>query len=155
MYSHLFSCFWSICSSSSLVNFKNGPDYLTWSTAQVFIPSIRFLLYSFVSRSFLVLLRYSFLIFSFIFACLMVSASKMPKYLWVSFSPSSVFKSYLDLVVPFHPSGVVCCFSLLAWRIFLCQIPSLLPFAVSSTFQVFMVFSIKFLTSSDILYVFR
>ena len=47
---------------SSLVNFKNGPEYLTRETAQVFIPRIRFLLYSFVQSSSTVLLRYSFLI---------------------------------------------------------------------------------------------
>ena len=46
--------------SSSLVRFKNAPKYLTRATAQVFIPMMRFLLCSFVSRSFFVLLRYSF-----------------------------------------------------------------------------------------------
>ena len=76
----------SICLSSSLVHFKKGPEYLTMGTAQVFITLIRFLQHSFVSSSFLVLLRYSFLIFSFISTCLMVSASKIPKYLYVSFS---------------------------------------------------------------------
>ena len=50
---------WSICLRSSLVIFKNGPKYLT---APVFIALIRFILHSFVSSSFLVLLRYSFLI---------------------------------------------------------------------------------------------
>ena len=42
---------------------------------------LRFLQDSFVSSSFLVLLRYSFLISSFISICLMVSTSKMLKYL--------------------------------------------------------------------------
>ena len=42
----------SISLSSSLVHFKNGPVYLTMKTARVFIPSIKFLLYSFVSGSF-------------------------------------------------------------------------------------------------------
>ena len=65
----------SICLSSSLVHFRKGPEYLTRGTAQVFIPLIRFLF-----DSFLVLQKYSFLIFSFIFTCLMASASKMPKY---------------------------------------------------------------------------
>ena len=54
---------WSIYLSSSHVHFKKGPEYLARETAQVFIPLIRFLLHSFVSSSFLVLLRYSFLIF--------------------------------------------------------------------------------------------
>ena len=51
--------------SSSLCHFKNGPEYLTRDTAQVFIPLIRFLQHSFVLSSFLILLRYSFLFFFF------------------------------------------------------------------------------------------
>ena len=66
---------------SSRVHLRKCPEYLTRGTAQVFIPLMRFLLLSFVSSSFLVLPRYSFWIFSFISACLMVSASKMAKYL--------------------------------------------------------------------------
>ena len=58
-----FLVLWSICLSSSLVHFKNGPKYLNRGTAQVFIPLIRFQPYSFVSSSFLVLLEFSFLIF--------------------------------------------------------------------------------------------
>ena len=70
----------SIC-LFSLVLIKKGPEYLTSGTAQVFILLIRFLLDSFVSSSFLVLLRNSFWIFPFISTCLMVSTSKMPNYL--------------------------------------------------------------------------
>ena len=55
-----FLVLWSICLSSSLVHFKKGPGYLMRATAQVFIPFIRFLLVSFVSSNFLVLLQYSF-----------------------------------------------------------------------------------------------
>ena len=62
--------------------------------AQVFIPLIRFLQDCFVSSSVLVLLRHSFLIFSLISICLMVSASKMPKYLLVFFSPSVLILSW-------------------------------------------------------------
>ena len=61
-----FLVLWPICLNSSLVYFKNGSAYLTRMTAQVFISLMRFLLLSLVSRSFLILLRYSFLIFSFI-----------------------------------------------------------------------------------------
>ena len=75
-----FLILWSICLSSSLIHFTKGPEYLTRGTAQVFIPLIRFLLDSFVSNSFQIL-GYSFLIFSFISTCLIVSVSKMPKYL--------------------------------------------------------------------------
>ena len=59
-----FRVLWSICLSSLQVHFKDDPEYLTRETAQVFIPLIRFLLYSFISSSFLVLLKYSFFIFS-------------------------------------------------------------------------------------------
>ena len=55
-----FLVLWSIYLSSSLVHLRKGPEYLTRGTAQVFMPLIRFLLLSFVSSSFLVLLRYSF-----------------------------------------------------------------------------------------------
>ena len=55
-----FLVFLSICLSSSVVHFRKGPRYLTSGAGQVFIPLIRFLQVSFVSSSFLVLLRYSF-----------------------------------------------------------------------------------------------
>ena len=83
-----FLVFWSVCLSSSLVHLRKGPEYLTKVTARVFILLIRFRLESFVSSSFLIFLRYSFWILSFISSCLMVSASKMLKYMLVSFSPS-------------------------------------------------------------------
>ena len=53
-----FLVFWSICLSFCLVHLRKGPEYLTRGTAQVFIPLMRFLLESFVSSSFRVLLRY-------------------------------------------------------------------------------------------------
>ena len=58
-----FLVLWSICLSSSLVHFNEGPEYLTKGTTQVFIPLICFLQDSSVSSSFLVLLKYYFLIF--------------------------------------------------------------------------------------------
>ena len=100
----------SICLSSSLVHFREGPEYLTKGIAQAFIPFYKaFLLDNFVLGSFLVLLRYSFLIFSFIFTCLMVSASRYPGICRFPFL--QVFQSCLDLVVPFCQSDVVCHFS--------------------------------------------
>ena len=60
---YIVMCFlvlWSICWSFSPVHFKNGPEYLT---TQMFIPLMRFLLYSLVSSSFLVLLRSYFSFF--------------------------------------------------------------------------------------------
>ena len=56
-----FLVLWSICLSSSQVHFRRGTKYLMRDTAQVFIPLIRFQLESFVSNSFPVPLRYSFL----------------------------------------------------------------------------------------------
>ena len=91
---------WSICLSSSLVHLRKGPKYLTWGTAQVFIPLIRFLQESFVSISFLVLLRYSFWILSYISSCLMVSAPKISKYLYVSFSASVLILSWFGSFIP-------------------------------------------------------
>ena len=55
---HQFFVIWSIC-----LHFKKDSEYLTSETAHVFIPLIRCLLQSLVSRSFLTRLRYSFLIF--------------------------------------------------------------------------------------------
>ena len=91
-----FLVLWSIY----LVHLRKGPEYLTKGTAQVFIPLIRFLLLSFVSSSFLVLLKYSFWILFFISTCLIVSASKIPKYLYVSFSASVLILSWLGSSIP-------------------------------------------------------
>ena len=115
----------SFCISSSLVHFKNGPEYLTIRTAQVYIPFIRFLLYSLVSSNFLVLLRYSFESFSFISTCLMVPVSNISMYLHASFSPCVQIFSWFGCSI--HSVIYGYSFSLLAWRIFLFQIPSLWP----------------------------
>ena len=58
-----FLLLWSICLISPLVHFKNSPEYVTKMIVQAFI-SLRFLLYSLVSRN-VILLRYSLLIFFF------------------------------------------------------------------------------------------
>ena len=67
------------------------------------------LLCSLVSSSFPVLLGYSFLIFFFffIFACLMVSAFNIPKYLSILFSKRSDF----SLIWLFYSFSVICRFS--------------------------------------------
>ena len=62
---HSVLVLWFICKSSSLFHFKNSPGYLTINIAQVFVLLMRFLLCNLVSSSFLVLLKYSFLIFFF------------------------------------------------------------------------------------------
>ena len=107
----------------------SGPENLPRSTAQVFAPLMRYLLCSLVSSSFLDLLRY-----------LKKSFLSSPIVWW---SPLSIFPSIckfpflgafwfcLDLVVLVLPSFVFFCF-LLAWHIFLCQIPPLYPHCISS-----------------------
>ena len=60
-----FLVLWFICWSCSLGHFKNDPEYLTRATAQVFIPLMIFLFCNLNSTSFLLHLRYSFLIFFF------------------------------------------------------------------------------------------
>ena len=50
----------SLCWSSSLVLFKNSPEYLTRGKSQVFIPLMKILLCSLISSSFFVILRGSF-----------------------------------------------------------------------------------------------
>ena len=114
----IFLVLWFICWSSSLVHFKNGPEYLVRSIAQMLISFIRFSLQSLVSRSFFISLRYIFLIFSFTVTCLMVSASSIPKYMWFSFFRTFWF--FFDLAVLFLPLFFFFYFSLSTWHIFLC-----------------------------------
>ena len=87
-----FLVLWFICWSSSLFLFKNGPEYLTIGTVQVFIPLMRFLQCCLVSSSFLVLLKYWKKFFHVRF--LMVSAFNISKYLSVSFSLSVLIFSW-------------------------------------------------------------
>ena len=117
--------------SSFLVHFMNGPANLSRGTSQGFIPLMWFLLYSLVCISFRVLLIYMFLIFfSFLSACLMVSASNVPMYLWVSFYSNVVFFSWLSSSI----LSVMCHFQILIINMvhFLCQIPSLYSNCISS-----------------------
>ena len=87
-----FLLHWFICLNSSFTHFKNGPGYLTRRTTLVFIPLMKFLLQILISRSFLVHARYFFLIF-FISACLMESASSIPKLLLLLFTSWEFFTS--------------------------------------------------------------
>ena len=88
---HIF-CF--ICLNSPRIHFKYGLEFATLGTALVFIPFIKFLLFSLFSNSFLVLLRYASLIFTFISTCLIMSASNYPMHLYVSFSPCDLIFSW-------------------------------------------------------------
>ena len=131
----------SICLSSSLVHLRRGLEYLTRDTAQVFIPLIRFRLESFVSSSFLVLLRYSFWILFFISTFLWCQPPRSPSICRFRFLRA--FYSCPYLVVPFHQLYVICHFSLQALHIFQCQIPFLWPdciFCVYYGLQFFLYF---------------
>ena len=67
--------------SSSLVHFKNYPEYFTRTITLVFIPLTRFLLQSlFFFEKLFVLLRYIFIIFFFHLSWLIASSSKILKY---------------------------------------------------------------------------
>ena len=93
-----FLFLWSICLSYSLKHFKKDHDYLTRETAKMFILLIRFLLHSSVSKCFLVL-RFSFLTFSFMSVWLMVSTSNFSRYVY-SFSPNVLIPSWLSNSLP-------------------------------------------------------
>ena len=75
----------SISPIYSLVHFNDCQEHLTMKNAQVFILAMR--LQSFILRSFLILLRNSFITFSFISFALMLSASSVSNYLSFSLSP--------------------------------------------------------------------
>ena len=66
---------------------------------------MRFLLQSFVSRSFLVLLRLSFLIFFFHLRFILVTTSKIHKYLWFYFSPNFLIFSWFGSSI----LSIICC----------------------------------------------
>ena len=108
-----FLFFLSISQSSSFVPFKNGPEYIIKGTAQVYNSLKEFLLQSLILRSFLVLLKISFVIFSFISACLM--ESNILRLLHFFFFPFSHFSLRAGLIypsqIPFLYSG--CTFLLL------------------------------------------
>ena len=135
-----FLVLWSICLSSSLVHlfkFFSGP-LQEWSRVSyegnslgiyLFdkVPAIEFCLEQFSGSS-----EILFLFFYFISACLMVSASNIPSICRFHFL--LIFWWLLDLVVRLLPSCVICHFSLLAWRIFLSQIPFLYLDCIFSLF---------------------
>ena len=110
-----FLVLWSICLSSSLVHFRKGPEYLTRGIVQVFVPLIRFRQESFFSSIFLVLLRYSFWILSFIstFIIIIIIASfshhcqLMVSHWSLSNSKSpQVFKTFQRILPEFNTAAV-------------------------------------------------
>ena len=101
--------------SYSLVRFKYSPKYLTKRTSPSVFPLMRFLLYSLVSSCFLILLRLSFLMFSFFRLFEVVCFQYSQILVTCKFPFFRVFWLCLDLVVFW--------FSLLSY--FPCLIPSL------------------------------
>ena len=103
---HRFLVLRSICLSSSLLHFKMVPSILRWGQPRY----LSLLLCSCNIVLFQIDFSFSwgtFNFFSFISTSLMASAFNIPKYLYVSFSPSVLI--FLDLIVPFLPPYVVSC----------------------------------------------
>ena len=94
-----FFVLWFIHQSSSLVYFKNGPEYHTRWAAKIFIPLMQFLRIFLISKIFLVL-RKSFLIFSFLLIYFIGSAFNIPDYLKVSLSLSVHMLSWFGSSLP-------------------------------------------------------
>ena len=127
----------SISLCSYLVHFKNCPEYLTKGTVQVSIPFIGFLLFSWVSRSFLVLLGYSFfliLLFLLIWRCLLPIFPNI-----CSFPFLRAFTFFIDLVVLFLPAYVISRFSLVDFSM-KNSIPMSWVYILTACFQFFFCF---------------
>ena len=98
----------SICWSSSLVHFKNGPEYLTRGTEHVFIPLMRFLLRSLLSSS-----SEEIFFLIFFFHLRMFDGVRFQYSSICEFHFLQAFWFLLDFVVLFLPPFVVFRFSLL------------------------------------------
>ena len=120
-----FFVFWSICRSSSIVHFKNGPEYLTgwWWTTQLFIFLIRFLLQSLVSRKFLVRLSYSFCYFFFPSRFFYGVCFQYSLELVIFFSQSVLIRSWFANSIP----SVFCLFLLLIMNMAHFFLPNSIP----------------------------
>ena len=94
----------STCWSSSFNYFMKDSEYLTRRTAEVFFPWWDFCYIAWFRFVFSFSCDTLFIFFSFISACLIVSACNIHKYLKFSFSASVLI--FLHLVVPFLPSFV-------------------------------------------------
>ena len=118
--------------SCSLVHFlkfffKNGPKYHTRRTAQVFIHLMRFLQYSLVWSSFLVLQRYSFL--NFFLSYLLVRWSLLPIF------PSTCNFLFLRVIFSWFWNSipyVICRFLLLIISMAHFSMPHSIPDCISS-----------------------
>ena len=124
-------------------------EFLTIGTVQIFISLIRFLQYSFVSSSFLLLLMYSFFIFSFPLTGLIVSASSIFKYFYIFFSPSVLIFSWYDSSIP----SVMCPFPLLITNIVHFSLLNYIPISWLYILTVCIRSSISFSFSLNSLYI--
>ena len=119
----------SVFLSFFLVLFKNGPEYHTRETTQVFIPFMIFLLQSLISNNFLVLLKYYFLIFSFIsvWGCPLPIFPSTCNFL--SFLSNSLILSWFAVL--FLLFFLFSHISLSVRHIFICQIPFLAVYSLA------------------------
>ena len=112
-----FLVVWSICLSSFLVYFKNGFEYLTMGTVQVFDEI------SAAELGFKKFSRSSKVLFYFFLSSPLVWWCPLPIFPSIcNFPFLKVFWFFLELTVLFLPLFVFFLSSLLAWHIFLCQI---------------------------------
>ena len=121
-----FLVFWFICLRSSLIHFENGPEYLISGNTKVFIPLMRFLLPSLISRCFLVYLRKTFLIF---LPSQFVWCFPLPTFLFY-FAIFIIYKCSNSLSwLASSVTSVICFFHFSSWssHMFLYQIPFLYP----------------------------
>ena len=79
-----------------LYPFKKDLKLITGATDWVFIPLMRYPMQGLVWRSFLVILTYSFLTFTFIIAWTMMPASNIPSCLYFYFFPNVLILSWLN-----------------------------------------------------------
>ena len=79
-----FLIFLSTVCSSLFPQLTNAAEYLNKDNAQVLIPRTKLPPFSFYFKTFLNLLIYSFQTFNFMFSSKNLSASKIPKYLYLS-----------------------------------------------------------------------
>ena len=133
---------WSIC-LSSLVHFKNGPEYLKRGTVPISLLKVS---YYIVDWSLLVLPKYSFLkVFSLISTCLLCQLPVFPCICWLPFVLAILW--LLDSVVRFDTSCVVSRFSLQACWIFYARfnlyILTVYSYSLYKIFQFFCIFGKK------------
>ena len=114
----------SISLSSSLVHLRNDPEYLRRGIGLMFIPLMKFLLQSLVSKGFVSLQVFScFPLFQFHMAHFSMSNSIPISWFYILIVYIWDFLCFTDLAVQFLPLFFFSPFSLSSWHIFQYQIP--------------------------------